>query len=376
MQRLCALHPPLTALVLVLKQLLHERGLNDPYKGGLGAYGLTIMAAAVCQRHALEPPSLKPSLGTLLVNFLSLYGTKGLNPRIHAVALSNYRLELDQSDSLSTLSNTPGDLSLYPRGAYSSHVAAAVNSPLIPVHAAGTFPIRPRAGSAGFWAPAPPVIIIDPLNPGNNVGRSCFGFQQVQLCFDDALATINAEFEKGKLGHMNQHESEKSILGSIFGASHHKHVVNLSASVWCPFEQKSAKTTIQTNELRTGCSSMTHFEVSSLTDAEQKELRNLMGSATPLSGPQLQRVRYLMRQTALRNKERSRERTVQGAKGDIDTDGEICELLTTAPTKKDKSKEYLQSLIVEKIKFADRIVLVDILKLLGNVPFERSSEKN
>ena len=36
-ERLCALHPPLTALVLVLKQLLHERGLNDPYKGGLGA---------------------------------------------------------------------------------------------------------------------------------------------------------------------------------------------------------------------------------------------------------------------------------------------------------------------------------------------------
>ena len=47
--RLCALHPPLTALVLVLKQLLHEKGLNDPFKGGLGAYGLTVMAAAVCQ---------------------------------------------------------------------------------------------------------------------------------------------------------------------------------------------------------------------------------------------------------------------------------------------------------------------------------------
>lgn len=47
--RLCALHPPLAALVLVLKQLLHEKGLNDPFKGGLGAYGLTVMAAAVCQ---------------------------------------------------------------------------------------------------------------------------------------------------------------------------------------------------------------------------------------------------------------------------------------------------------------------------------------
>jgi hypothetical protein len=47
--RLCTLHPPLAALVLVLKQLLHEKGLNDPFKGGLGAYGLTVMAAAVCQ---------------------------------------------------------------------------------------------------------------------------------------------------------------------------------------------------------------------------------------------------------------------------------------------------------------------------------------
>ena len=82
-----------------------------------------------------------------------------------------------------------------------------------------------------------------------------------------------------------------------------------------------------------------------------------------------------MQQTAARNKERILERTVQGAKGDIDTDGKMCGLLTTAPTKKDKSKEYLQSLIVEKIKFADHTVLVDILKLLGNVPFERSAEK-
>jgi len=47
--RLCALHPPLAALVLVLKQLLHERGLNDPYKGGLGAYALTV---SLCLRYS------------------------------------------------------------------------------------------------------------------------------------------------------------------------------------------------------------------------------------------------------------------------------------------------------------------------------------
>ena len=64
------------------------KGLNDPYKGGLGAYALTVMAAAVCQRHALQPPTEKPSIGMLLASFLEVYGQRGLDPRRSCVSLS------------------------------------------------------------------------------------------------------------------------------------------------------------------------------------------------------------------------------------------------------------------------------------------------
>jgi len=219
--RLCALHPPLAPLVVVLKQLLHEKGLNDPFKGGLGAYGLTVMAAAVCQRYALQPPPEKPSIGMLFVNFLETYGTRGLDTRRSCISL-------------------------------------APSGPLLPLslHHFNT----PRVGSAGFWQPAPPVVIVDPLHPALNVASSCFGFRQVQICFDNALNTLlHCSMEKcsnynssstltshlnasvtTNLDQQNTNSSQTSILGAVFGASHHKQVVNLSASIWCPLENASS----------------------------------------------------------------------------------------------------------------------------------------
>ncbi|CAN0075687.1 unnamed protein product [Phaeothamnion confervicola] len=74
--RLKSGNPVLRPLVLVLKQLLLERGLNDAYMGGLSSYALTVMAAAVLQRHALEPPEERPSLGALFAAVLATYGTR------------------------------------------------------------------------------------------------------------------------------------------------------------------------------------------------------------------------------------------------------------------------------------------------------------
>jgi len=80
-RRLCALHPNLSPLIIVLKQFLQSHGLNDPYKGGLGSYALTIMAAAIVQRHALEPPNMKPALGMLLFSFFKTYGSHTFDTR-------------------------------------------------------------------------------------------------------------------------------------------------------------------------------------------------------------------------------------------------------------------------------------------------------
>ena len=170
------------------------------------------MAAAVCQCHALEPPSLKPSLGMLLVTFLRLYGSKGLDTRVHGVSLCNYQPQPQQQQqqqiqhqhqhhhyhhnnhpmAVSTITSTMTPI-------------MTRSSPLTPLHAPGSF-LTPRVGSAGYWAPPPPVVIVDPLNPANNVGRTCFGFRQVQLCFDDALASIDRSFDAARQQqHHHQH---------------------------------------------------------------------------------------------------------------------------------------------------------------------------
>ena len=73
MTRLCTLNPSLPPLVLVLKQFLLERGLLDPYTGGLPSYALTIMVGSLLQPHALEPPDTHPDLGSLLLTFLKQF---------------------------------------------------------------------------------------------------------------------------------------------------------------------------------------------------------------------------------------------------------------------------------------------------------------
>jgi len=41
--------PLLRPLVLVIKMLVQIYGLNDPYKGGLGSYAITLMVIALLQ---------------------------------------------------------------------------------------------------------------------------------------------------------------------------------------------------------------------------------------------------------------------------------------------------------------------------------------
>lgn len=190
-QRQQAIHPQLTSLLIVLKQLLLEKGLSDPYKGGLSSYALTIMITALLQQYALLPPAARPNTGHLLLEFLQTYGT-GFDTRRHGVLAS-------------------------------SAASAGPLAPLNPQNFGGV----PRVGTPEWWAPADPVVIQDPLDAVNNVGRTCFGFRQVQLVFDQALRAMEAM--GGELA-----EQERSLLGAMFGTVHHRHVVNLTAQVWCP----------------------------------------------------------------------------------------------------------------------------------------------
>lgn len=190
--RLCAMNPSLIPITLVLKQFLLEKGLHDPYTGGLTSYALTIMVASILQPYALDPPSTHPNMGTLLLMFLRRYGP-AFDTRKYAVIMS-----------------TSGPFIPLSPGLANAHV--------------------PRVGSPDYWQPADPVVILDPLNSSNNIGRSCFGFRILQTEFHNSLVVIGDYYNKG----LHFASDKQSALGAIFGSYHHDNVVKLTAHVWCP----------------------------------------------------------------------------------------------------------------------------------------------
>lgn len=63
-------------LIIILKYFISERGLDEPFTGGLGSYALSLMVISFLQNHPsnnMENPS-KTNLGQLLIEFFGLYG--------------------------------------------------------------------------------------------------------------------------------------------------------------------------------------------------------------------------------------------------------------------------------------------------------------
>lgn len=68
-------YPVLPKLVLVLKQFLLERDLNEVFTGGISSYSLILMCISFLQLHP-RPASTHSNLGVLLIEFFELYGRK------------------------------------------------------------------------------------------------------------------------------------------------------------------------------------------------------------------------------------------------------------------------------------------------------------
>ena len=167
--------PALKPLVLVLKQFLAEKGLNDPYLGGISSYGLVLMVAAILVRRG----NANTDLGESFVDFLETYSSPEFLRR--GVSLSGSTSELRR-----------------------------------PLH--------------------DPVFIEDPLDPTNNVGRSCYGINLVIAAFAEARdAIMRADLEAAALT-LDTPPPEWSYLGRVFSTAHHALVVQLVTSVWCPPE--------------------------------------------------------------------------------------------------------------------------------------------
>ncbi|KPJ09862.1 PAP-associated domain-containing protein 5 [Papilio machaon] len=70
-------YPVLSRLVMVLKQFLLQRDLNEVFTGGISSYSLILMCISFLQLHPRPERLRQPhNLGVLLIEFFELYGRK------------------------------------------------------------------------------------------------------------------------------------------------------------------------------------------------------------------------------------------------------------------------------------------------------------
>lgn len=160
-------YPVLPKLVLVLKQFLLQRDLNEVFTGGIGSYSLFLMAVSFLQMHYREDVSSpNTNIGVLLIEFFELYGR-------HFNYLKT-GIRIKDGGSYVAKDEVQKNMDGY----------------------------RPSM-----------LYIEDPLQPGNDVGRSSYGAMQVKQAFDYAYVVLNhAVSPIAKYYPNNEFES---ILGRI-----------------------------------------------------------------------------------------------------------------------------------------------------------------
>lgn len=140
----------LKPLVLALKNILKRGNLNDPYKGGISSYGLILMIVYFLQQQSYAGIDINlndNNLGKLFFDFLQFYA-----------------IEFDFNKSVIYLKNNINDLD--------------------------DLKYQNIAHTSGF-------IIIDPLNSGNNVAKSCFQYLRIRMAFIISLKALMEDCECG-----------------------------------------------------------------------------------------------------------------------------------------------------------------------------------
>ena len=148
----------LKPLVLAIKNILKKANLNDPYKGGISSYGLILMIVFFLQKQRFSGVDISPgenncNLGKLFFEFI----------RFYAIFFESNKVIININDNNNNILNE-----------YEHHNIGH-NSEL---------------------------IIIDPLNPYNNVAKSCLQFFNIKMSFIICLMTLQEDCECGC--HFNQ----------------------------------------------------------------------------------------------------------------------------------------------------------------------------
>ena len=152
----------LPKLVVIIKQFLFQRDLNETFMGGLGSYTITLMVTSFLQLHPRRQATKSDAnLGVLLLEFFELYG----------------RLFNHQRTG-------------------------------IQVHDGGKyFPKR-----SWYNRVTPDLLcIVDPTDYGNNVAKSSSNYLSVKLAFEHAYLILG----RGVLGDDSFAQKEETLLQQI-----------------------------------------------------------------------------------------------------------------------------------------------------------------
>ncbi|XP_066493667.1 terminal nucleotidyltransferase 4B isoform X2 [Tiliqua scincoides] len=161
-------YPVLPYLVLVLKQFLLQRDLNEVFTGGIGSYSLFLMAVSFLQLHPREDACTpNANYGVLLIEFFELYGR------------------------------------------HFNYLKTGIR-----IKDGGSYVAKDEVQKNMLDGYRPSMLYIeDPLQPGNDVGRSSYGAMQVKQAFDYAYVVLSHAVSPIAKYYPNN-ESE-SILGRI-----------------------------------------------------------------------------------------------------------------------------------------------------------------
>ncbi|GAB0090026.1 Non-canonical poly(A) RNA polymerase protein Trf4-1 [Sergentomyia squamirostris] len=160
-------YPVLSKLVLVLKQFLLQRDLNEVFTGGISSYSLILMCISFLQLHPRQNMREKANLGVLLLEFLELYGRK-FNYMKTGISIKNGGRYIPKEE---------------------------LQKEMVDGH-------RPSL-----------LCIEDPLTAGNDIGRSSYGALQVKQAFEYAYIVLTQAVSPLNTG-LNDC-SRHSILGRI-----------------------------------------------------------------------------------------------------------------------------------------------------------------
>ncbi|XP_048695494.1 terminal nucleotidyltransferase 4A isoform X5 [Caretta caretta] len=237
-------------LILVLKQFLLQRDLNEVFTGGISSYSLILMAISFLQLHPrIDARRADENLGMLLVEFFELYG-RNFNYLKTGIRIKNGGAYIAKEEIMKAMTNG----------------------------------YRPSM-----------LCIEDPLLPGNDVGRSSYGAMQVKQVFDYAYIVLSHAVSPLARSYPNR--DSESTLGRIIKVT--QEVIDYRAWIKKTWGGKSSLSPDIDNRMKvrehiTPCSAEQHNRGSespfnqhlalSLTSTQQLSSGSSASSVSSLSG--------------------------------------------------------------------------------------------